>query len=94
MAYQRDDGLWCPSTKLEGRSQVDFYSQLKKKYNYLDTGEFYSIQGINIPAFEIIQQVKLKLDCPIQLNLLPKRLLLSNHELLSLMSLIQWFLGH
>lgn len=58
MAYQRDDCLWCPSTKLKGRSQVDFYSQLKKKYNYLDTGEFYSIQGINIPEFQIIQQAK------------------------------------
>ena len=58
MAYQRDDGLWCPSTKLEGRSQVDFYSQLKSKYNYLDTGNFYSIQGINIPTFRIIQQTK------------------------------------
>ena len=58
MAYQRDDGLWCPSTKLEGRSHIDFYSQLKCKYNYLDTGEFYSIQGINIPEFKIIQQIK------------------------------------
>ena len=58
MAYQRDDGLWCPSTKLEKRSQVDFYSQLKSKYNYLDTGLFYSIQGINIPIFKIIQQTK------------------------------------
>lgn len=58
MAYQRDDGLWCPSTKLEERSQIDFYSQLKSKYNYLDTGEFYSIQGINIPVFRIIQQTK------------------------------------
>ena len=55
---QRDDGLWCPSTKLEGRSHIDFYSQLKCKYNYLDTGEFYSIQGINIPEFKIIQQIK------------------------------------
>jgi hypothetical protein len=58
MAYQREDGLWYPSTKLEGRSQIDFYSQLKSKYNYLDTGEFYSIQGINIPAFKIAQQAK------------------------------------
>lgn len=58
MAYQRDDGLWCPSTKLDGKSRVDFYSQLKKKYNYLDTGEFYSIQGINILAFQIIQKAK------------------------------------
>ncbi|MDJ0600685.1 MAG: hypothetical protein QNJ37_17800 [Crocosphaera sp.] len=58
MAYQRDDGLWCPSTKLDKRSQVDFYSQLKKKYNYLDTGEFYSIQGVNIPEFQILQEAK------------------------------------
>jgi len=58
MAYRRDDGFWCPSTKLEKRSQIDFYSQLKSKYNYLDTGEFYSIQGINIPKFQIIQEIK------------------------------------
>lgn len=58
MAYQRDNGLWCPSTKLEGRSQIDFYSQLKSKYNYLDTGKFYSIQGINIFAFQIAQQAR------------------------------------
>lgn len=58
MAYQRDDGLWYPSTKLDGKSQIDFYSQLKQKYNYLDTGEFYSIQGINISQFKIIQKAK------------------------------------
>lgn len=57
MAYQ-NDGFWYPSTKLDGKSQVDFYSQLKQKYNYLDTGEFYSIQGINVPQFEIIQKAK------------------------------------
>ena len=55
MAYQ-NDGLWYPSTKLDDKSQIDFYSQLKQKYNYLDTGEFYSIQGINIPQFKIVQK--------------------------------------
>ena len=58
MAYLRDDGLWCSSTKLEGRSQIDFYSQLKRKYKYLDTGEFYSIQGINVSEFQIMQPAK------------------------------------
>ncbi len=55
MAYQ-NDSLWYPSTKLDDKSQIDFYSQLKKKYNYLDTGEFYSIQGINISQFKIVQE--------------------------------------
>lgn len=62
IAYQRDDGLWCPSTKLEGRLQIDFYSQLKKKYNYLSTGDFYSIQGINLPAFKIVQKARQNLQ--------------------------------
>ncbi|MEM7594119.1 MAG: hypothetical protein AAF383_21850 [Cyanobacteria bacterium P01_A01_bin.83] len=59
MAYKRNDGLWCPSAKLDKKNlQIDFYSQLKQKYSYLDTGEFYSIQGINIPEFKIIQKKK------------------------------------
>ena len=57
MAYQ-NDGLWYPSTKLDDKYQIDFYSQLKQKYNYLDTGEFYSIQGINISQFKIAQKAK------------------------------------
>lgn len=60
IAYQRDDGLWCASSELKGKSKVDFYSQLKQKYNYLNKGEFYSIQGINIPEFKIISQSKEK----------------------------------
>ncbi|MEG3835794.1 hypothetical protein QUA46_19930 [Microcoleus sp. MON2_D6] len=50
-AYQRKDALWCPSTKIDNKSSVDFYSQLKKRFNYLDTGVFVSTQGINIPEF-------------------------------------------
>ena len=51
MAYQKKDSLWCPSTKIDNKSSVDFYSQLKKRFNYLDTGVFVSTQGINIPEF-------------------------------------------
>ncbi|MEG4305598.1 hypothetical protein [Microcoleus sp. D3_18a_C4] len=58
MAYQRGDGFWNPSTKIDNKSKVDFYSQLKKKLNYLDTGEFFSIQGLNIPEFKAIGYVK------------------------------------
>ena len=54
MAYQRDDGFWCPSTKLNKKEKIDFYSQLKKEFNYLNTGEFCSTQGINIPEFKAI----------------------------------------
>ncbi len=58
MAYRREDGLWCPSTQLEKKAQIDFYSQLKNKYNYLDKGEFYSVQGLNLPEFKIVQKAK------------------------------------
>ena len=57
MAYQ-NDGLWYPSIKLDDKSQIDFYSQLKQKYNYLATGEFYSIQRINISQFKIVQKAQ------------------------------------
>lgn len=58
MAYQREDGLWYPSTKINGKSDVDFYSQLKRRFNYLDTGEFYSTQGINISEFRAVGDAK------------------------------------
>ena len=58
MAYQRNDGLWYPSTKIINRPKVDFYSQLKKRFNYLETGEFFSIQGINVSEFRAIGDVK------------------------------------
>lgn len=58
MAYQRDDGFWNPSTEIDNKSKIDFYSQLKKNLNYLDRGEFFSIQGINIPEFRAVGEVK------------------------------------
>lgn len=58
MTYQRNDGLWYPSTKIISRSKVDFYSQLKKRFNYLETGEFFSIQGIDVSQFRAIGDVK------------------------------------
>jgi hypothetical protein len=58
MTYQRNDGLWYPSTKINNRLKVDFYSQLKKRFNYLETGEFFSTQGINISEFRAIGDVK------------------------------------
>ncbi|MBX9257913.1 hypothetical protein H1Q63_28985 [Desmonostoc muscorum CCALA 125] len=54
MAYQRNDGLWYPSTKIDNREKVDFYSQLKKRFNYLETGEFFSTQGINVSEFRAV----------------------------------------
>lgn len=58
MAYQRKDALWCPSTTLDHKSPVDFYSQLKKRFNYLETGVFVSTQGINIPEFTAVAKNK------------------------------------
>ena len=55
MAYQRKDGYWVPSTKIDDTEKVDFYSELKRKFNYLETGEFFSTQGINIPEFKVIK---------------------------------------
>lgn len=58
MAYQREDGLWYPSTKINGKSNVDFYSQLKRRFSYLDTGEFFSTQGINVSEFKSVGDAK------------------------------------
>ncbi|MEH2201273.1 hypothetical protein [Nostoc sp.] len=58
MAYQRNDGLWYPSTKIDNREKIDFYSQLKKRFNYLETGEFFSTQGINVSEFRAVGDVK------------------------------------
>ena len=58
MAYQRKDGLWYPSTKIDNKVKVDFYSQLKKRFNYLDTGDFLSIQGINVLEFRAVGNLK------------------------------------
>lgn len=58
MAYQREDGFWYPSTKLNFESKLDFYSQLKRRFNYLDTGEFFSTQGINVSEFRTVGDVK------------------------------------
>ena len=58
MAYQRNDGLWYASIKIDNKVKVDFYSQLKRRFNYLDTGEFFSIQGINISEFRAVGDVK------------------------------------
>jgi hypothetical protein len=51
MAYQREDGLWTPSSDISEKTKVDFYSQLKRRFNYLDSGEFFSTQGINLSKF-------------------------------------------
>jgi hypothetical protein len=58
MAYQGEDGYWYPSIRLEGKVKVDFYSQLKRRVNYLDTGEFVAIQGINVSEFRTIGNTK------------------------------------
>ncbi|KJH72584.1 hypothetical protein [Aliterella atlantica] len=57
MAYQKEDALWYPSTEINNKLKVDFYSQLKKRFNYLDRGEFFSTQGINISEFKAVGDV-------------------------------------
>ena len=54
IAYQKNDGFWYPSIEVDKKEKVDFYSQLKKKFNYLETGTFFSMQGIDIPEFVTI----------------------------------------
>ncbi len=58
MAYQAKDNLWYPSTTIDNQSQVDFYSQLKKRFNYLETGQFFSTQGIDLPEFRAVGDEK------------------------------------
>lgn len=55
MAYQREDGLWIPSMDLSDKSKVDFYSQLKRKFSFLQSGEFFSTQGINLTKFSALK---------------------------------------
>ncbi len=59
MAYQHN-GFWYPKTDITNKPIVDFYTQLKKKINYMNTGIFMSIQGVNIPEFRIIRYEKEK----------------------------------
>lgn len=56
MAYQREDGLWSPTSSIHGKSRVDFYSMLKRKFSFVDTGEFFSTQGINLSKFQAIRK--------------------------------------
>lgn len=56
MAYQREDGLWSPTSTVSGYSKVDFYSKLKRKYSFIETGEFFSTQGINLSKFQAIRK--------------------------------------
>lgn len=54
MAYLGDDNFWYSSSKITSRNKVDLYSQLKRKFSYLEIGEFFSMQGINVSEFKII----------------------------------------
>lgn len=62
MAYQREDGLWSPASQVDGKSNVDFYSMLKRKFNFIDSGEFFSTQGINLSKFQAIKKPIKKVD--------------------------------
>lgn len=52
MAYQRqEDGLWTASTDIDDKDQVDFYSDLKRRYTYVASGAFFCMQGVNVKCF-------------------------------------------
>lgn len=57
MSYQQD-GIWYPTSEIDDKKIVDFYSQLKNKINYLGTEKFISVQGVNISEFRIIRHEK------------------------------------
>lgn len=49
MAYQRgDDGLWLPSSDIDDKNLVDFYTDLKRRFTYVSSGAFYCMQGVNV----------------------------------------------
>ncbi len=54
MAYLRDDELWCPTSQINDKQKVDFYSQLKRKYDFLQTGVFVSTQGMNVSEVKVV----------------------------------------
>lgn len=56
MAYQREDGLWSPTSSIHGKPKVDFYSMLKRKFSFIETGEFFSTQGINLSKFQAVRK--------------------------------------
>lgn len=48
MAFQDNQGNWYPTFEWKDNARMDFYSQFKKRFSYLETGQFYSMQGINV----------------------------------------------
>ena len=57
MAYQHN-GLWYSKKDIHDKPIVDFYSQLKRKMNYLEAGKFFSIQGVNMSEFVGVKDEK------------------------------------
>ncbi|MCP4345986.1 MAG: hypothetical protein GY795_10730 [Desulfobacterales bacterium] len=57
MAYQCN-GIWYPKKDIHDKPNVDFYSQLKRKTNYLNAGRFFSLQGVNMPGFVGVRDEK------------------------------------
>jgi hypothetical protein len=54
MSYQIKERIWQASDEIEKKDKVDFYSQLKRKYRYVDRGIFISVQGIDVSEFQAI----------------------------------------
>lgn len=57
-AHQKEDGYYYPAKKIDNKPSVDFYSQLKRTYNYLNREKFFSTQGVDIAEVKIISHNK------------------------------------
>lgn len=56
MAYKRkEDDLWVASSAIGNKQEVDFYSELKRKYAFVSSGAFYCMQGVNMQRFTPIE---------------------------------------
>lgn len=51
MAFQRKDGLWEPSSEIDDLDDVDFYSDLKRRFTFVSSGTFFCMQGVNVEKF-------------------------------------------
>ncbi|MEG3436983.1 hypothetical protein V0288_07605 [Pannus brasiliensis CCIBt3594] len=58
VAYQAEDEIWYSFDQIDNKEKVDFYSYLKRKYNYLNTGNFLSMQGRNVEIFQVLGEEK------------------------------------
>jgi hypothetical protein len=54
MARQDSDGLWYPTDEIGVKEKGDFYSQLKRRFGFLESKSFFSMQGKDIDVFNAV----------------------------------------